>query len=242
MQSDFIIELNNKNLLKSPEYTDLLTHIGVDVQQINEEYSVCLNGVVCYDTSVNNKPGIRMTFIKDSEVRNFDFTKNYTLNLDIATFRDLRLYLNALSVLKCQAIIEVNNTSIWHDANYREILQNLGTDATELTDSADMILIQGGIDGSGFVLHGAHVSGVVYITSFGVYSYVENTQGGYEIYLNGQKCFTGTMGKKDEADIHIIVMTSDFSSIVDDVSFNYNINCEQEDPQIIIRECIRKLN
>ena len=211
--ADFIIEINDKELLNNDEYKELLEYIGVDLQKITdnvrfifingkehkadyfkylgangesintcigrikilkssdnkENFEIYLNNNKLYETSYNPTSNIRVLFKTENSIEELSFKRGFHLSV------------------KKDYIIEILNHNAIYEKDFIQLLENLGINDKEVTESTDFIIVDD-IGQAHTILNNSHVSNSINDTVLGTLSVFYNEEGGYGVYLNNEEC------------------------------------------------------
>lgn len=260
LESNFIIELNNKALLNDSDYIDLFAYMGIDTAAITDEvrfvianpstgkydylhslaqgeevqktnvgtisattirdgvFSVFLNGVQCYDTSLFSRPDIRMAVINGQTVQNFSFKRGYDTQFVPDMQTNLSLYVDALSVTGYQAIIEVNDLDIWQNPDSVKLFEKLGLSAESIHETTDFI-IWNGSEKTVCVLDHFHTSGSRSDTPIGGLSLFVNEEGDYGIYRDNEEVIVNSMNDRLAMRVRILLLDPFSHELIENISF-----------------------
>ncbi len=257
---NFIIEVNNRELLEKPDYRALFAYMGIDAAAITEEihfvianlserkyeylaslvgdgqnreccagtlgftqiregvYTVSLDGVACYDTTLFMQPEIRMAVIRDETVQEFSFIKGDETPPVSRGYRELAVYLEALAATGYHAVIEVNDTDEWGYPNDLQLFEALGLPWDSIVETADLI-VWNGLDKTASALDFfGEFDSAAYVSEEGL-SLFGNEDGGYGIYINAKEVFVSSAEERATAAIRILLLDLDSGELVECVSF-----------------------
>lgn len=233
LECSFRIEIRDRDILADSDYVDLLQYIGVDIAMITDEIDTVLanpsEGEFEYLTSLNveetalddsmERAGMKMTFTKDNETTSFDFTRNMDVSAyGIHTGTDALTYLYAAIVSGYQVIVEINNPSVWKNTECLEFFEQIGIQKDSINQNTDFI-VWGGFEKPVTALDNFHISGSNSDTSLGKLSLFVNDEGIYGVYLNDKECFVSSQEENIDADIRIILVSSDTAEVSDIMTF-----------------------
>ncbi|MDE6622368.1 MAG: hypothetical protein K2K74_18140 [Lachnospiraceae bacterium] len=165
------------------------------------------------------RAGMKMTFTKDNETTSFDFTRNKDVSsYGIHTGTDALTYLYAAIVSGYQVIVEINNPSVWKNTECLEFFEQIGIQKDSINQNTDFI-VWGGFEKPVTALDNFHISGSNSDTSLGKLSLFVNDEGIYGVYLNDKECFVSSQEENIDADIRIILVSSDTAEVSDIMTF-----------------------
>lgn len=185
-------------------------------------YSVKVNGIECYNTTIFSKPEIKMAIIKDSTICNFNFTNGYDMQKKNNSFDKLDFYIKALSNTNYRAVVEINNVALWQNMDYVTLFECLGITKEDIHANTDFI-VWNGLERKAFALDDFHISGSSCETQFGSLSVFENELGEYGVYLDGMECFVSSSDKNQNADIRIVLLDPETYERADMIIFSDNL-------------------
>lgn len=256
MKSTFFIEVNNKALLKEPDYIDLFEYMGIDITAITNEvrfiianpsmnqydylsslvegavqsgtissetvrdgvHMISLNGVECYETSLFSQPAIKMVLIREQTVHQFRFETESGTQFAPDALTDLSIYLDALSVTGYQAIIEINDPTIWQSLDYVKAFKKLGLSADSIHQTTDFI-IWNGSDKTVLALDNFHTSGSRSDTPIGELSLFVNEDGYYGIYKDSEEVIVNSMNERATRGVQILLLKPHSHEILENIIF-----------------------
>lgn len=211
--ADFIIEINDKELLNNDEYKELLEYIGVDLQKITDNVRfIFINGkehkadyfkyLGANGESINTCIG-RIKILKSSDNKeNFEIYLNnnklyetsYNPTSNIRVLFKTENSIEELSFkkgfhlsIKNDYIIEILNHNAIYEKDFIQLLENLGINEKEITENTDFIIIDD-IGQAHTILNDSHISNSINDTVLGTLSVFYNEEGGYGVYLNNEEC------------------------------------------------------
>lgn len=266
LECSFIIEINNRDLLKDSDYTDFLEYMGIDIDCITEDihlilanpakekfeylpalnldegemetsignisfsviregnYSIRLNGIYCYETSLFFEPEVEMRIVKENTGYSyfFNFSKGYDIAELVHTdvLDKLQVYLNALSKTNYYSVIEINNPDIWQNSDYTGLFEVFGISGEDIHDTTDFI-IWNGSEKTAVTLDSFHVSGSIYESELCLFSVFWNDAGGYGVYLDNHECFISSDENNRYVDVRIALLDPETYDVVDIQSYLY---------------------
>ncbi len=150
----------------------------------------------------------------EADLETFDcWEDEFHVTPQVATFRDLKLYLKALPYLEGTAVIEIADLNLWRDPAYRALAKELGIE---------------GVDGSTTLIiydcarrAGAAVDSVSEEPSYG---FPDNPDEWTDIA---------------DMDVKLFLFTADYSECVDAAAWRFDLDESSGPPKVLLRECIR---
>jgi len=133
-------------------------------------------------------------------------------------------YLMLLSGEEADVILDVRNKDIYKNAWIMDLLENIGVDKNEISESTDFIIKLDGID-KVIVINDFRGNGRKADTNAGTVQLLYDDQeetGAYRLFINGSEYLYGDLG--DDTGLNVFVRRGD--SVVDHVRFVYNVDSE----------------
>lgn len=185
-------------------------------------YDIKVNGVECYQTSVFSKPEIKMEIIENTLICDFNFTNGYSVRKRTSSFDEFAFYMNALSGTDYRAVVEINRSEIWKNADYITLFAKLGIAREDIHWNTDF-LVWNGLEKKAFALEDFHISGSSCDTPLGSLSVYENESGEYGVYLDGMECFVSSPENNQNVDIRVVLLDPVSYERVDMITFSDNL-------------------
>ena len=130
--------------------------------------------------------------------------------------------MNALSGTDYRAVVEINRTEIWKNADYITLFAKLGIAREDIHWNTDF-LVWNGLEKKAFALEDFHISGSSCDTPLGSLSVYENESGEYGVYLDGMECFVSSPENNQNVDIRVVLLDPVSYERVDMITFSDNL-------------------
>lgn len=150
----------------------------------------------------------------------------------------LDVYLMLLADKNYHAVIEIHNPAIWKNEHYASLLQNLGIQASQVSDGTDCFFVQEGgrhVD----YLNGFYKSKEQHQTAAGALWQIFLKEGGRSVFLEDKVLYRIEDGQDDNVDICVAVLDKDSMETVDWVSFSFQSKDDVADGYIAVGDAVR---
>ena len=210
-EANFIIEINNKELLYDNEYKELLEYIGVDLQKITDDIRfIFVNGknqkfdyLKCIDKNIESiDTCIGKIKVSESNDENFElyfndtklYETSYNPSSDIKISFIIENSVEELSFkkgfntnIKNNYVIEILNHNAINEKNFLQLLERIGINKEDVKENTDFIIVDG-IKQVYTILNDSHTPNSINDTVIGTLSIFYNEENGYGVYLNNNEC------------------------------------------------------
>ena len=210
-EANFIIEINNKELLYDNEYKELLEYIGVDLQKITDDIRfIFVNGknqkfdyLKCIDKNIESiDTCIGKIKVSESNDENFElyfndtklYETSYNPSSDIKISFIIENSVEELSFkkgfntnIKNNYVIEILNHNAINEKNFLQLLERIGINKEDVKENTDFIIVDG-IKQVYTILNDSHTPNSINDTVIGTLSIFYNAENGYGVYLNNNEC------------------------------------------------------
>ncbi len=153
----------------------------------------------------------------ETDVESFEYWEDaFQVTPQVATFRDLRLYLRALPYLEGRALIKIDDPNLWRDPEYEALFRALG-----LEDA------------------GGSAAAVIYDCAGGAVIDGFSEESSAEQLLSGLSDSPDELAGWREAGVKIFLFSADGSECMDAAAWRFDLDESSGSPKVLLRECIR---
>lgn len=156
----------------------------------------------------------------EADLEAFDYWEDeFQVTPQVASFRDLRLYLKALPYLEGTAVIEIADLNLWRDPAYVALLEELNVEG--ISDSTTLIVYDCA-KGTGAAVNG----------------FSEEPLSAFPDNLDELAGWSEADGA-DDMDVKLSLLAPDDSACIDAAAWRFDFDASSEPPKVLLRACIR---